>query len=292
MSQSLSLTRINPITTAPRWSMIAGAILAVLVHAGLIAYIVFFSASWRPLLDVAEDTPPSVPVDLVTIADKTNIAPTVERAPPKPVEAPTPPPRPAPPPPTPQADDDAEPAPVPSQPVVPKPPPLPRPIAKPQPAPIVPPAPVPPKEAKKPKADAVDSLLDTLLKPALPQHNARVADRTVKGVGQMNAATMDIVDALKSQIRPCWTPIAGAPNPADQIVDFDLFLNPDGSVAQMPQLTGDSASRLGNPYTRAAADTARRAIYMCAPYKLPSDRYAQWREINPFHFDPRKMLEQ
>jgi hypothetical protein len=85
----------------------------------------------------------------------------------------------------------------------------------------------------------------------------------------------------------------GAPNAEDLIVDFDLLLNPDGSVARPPQLTGDSASAAAsNPYTRAAAEAARRAIFECAPYKLPADRYSQWREINPFHFDPRQMMGQ
>ena len=28
----------------------------------------------------------------------------------------------------------------------------------------------------------------------------------------------------------------------------------------------------------------------CQPYKLPADRYNQWREIDPLHFDPRQML--
>jgi outer membrane biosynthesis protein TonB len=291
MSQSLSLTRINPITTAPRWPLVVGAIAALLVHAGLIAFVVYFSVNWRPILNVAEDTPPSVPVDLVTIADKTNIAPTAPRAAPKPVETPPPaPPQPVPPAPTPP-DDDAEPAPVPSQPVVLKPAPPPKPIAKPQPAPVAPPA--PPKDVKKPKPDAFAALLNTIPGETPPQQHARVADRTVKGVGAMNGATADIVDSLRAQIKPCWSPQVGAPNPADLVVDFDLVLNQDGSVAQPPQLVGDSAGRMGNPYTRAAAEAARRAIFACSPFKnLPADRYSQWREINPFHFDPRQMMGQ
>jgi hypothetical protein len=48
----------------------------------------------------------------------------------------------------------------------------------------------------------------------------------------------------------------------------------------------------GNAYTRAAAEAARRAIFQCQPYKLPQDRYSQWREINPLRFDPRQMMNQ
>jgi hypothetical protein len=48
----------------------------------------------------------------------------------------------------------------------------------------------------------------------------------------------------------------------------------------------------GNSYTRAASEAARRAIYQCQPYRLPADRYNQWREINPLRFDPRQMMGQ
>ena len=109
----------------------------------------------------------------------------------------------------------------------------------------------------------------------------------------MNAMTADIETALRSQIQPCWSPPVGAPRPDELVVDFDLLLNPDGSVAQPPQLTADSAARAArDPYTRAAAEAARRAIYSCAPYKLPADKFAVWHEISPFHFDPRQMMGQ
>ena len=108
----------------------------------------------------------------------------------------------------------------------------------------------------------------------------------------MNAMTMDLEDALRNQIAPCWSPPVGAANGAQLIVNFELSLNPDGSVARPPQLDADSAAAVaGNSYTRAAKDAALRAIYKCAPYKLPADRYDQWREIT-FHFDPRQMMGQ
>ena len=100
--------------------------------------------------------------------------------------------------------------------------------------------------------------------------------------------TADLVDALKSQIYRCWSPPTGAPNAADLVVDFDLKLNPrrHGGAAA----AADPAR--GNTYTRAAAEAASRAIYQCQPYRLPQDRYEDWREINPMRFDPRQMMEQ
>ena len=79
--------------------------------------------------------------------------------------------------------------------------------------------------------------------------------------------TADLADALKSQIYQCWSPPVGAPNANDLVVDFDLALNPGRHVARPRHLGRRVAS--GNPYTRAAAEAARRAIYQCQPYKLP-----------------------
>jgi len=44
---------------------------------------------------------------------------------------------------------------------------------------------------------------------------------------------------------------------------------------------------------RKSPEAASRAIYQCAPYdNLPAKRYDEWHEINPFHFDPRQMMNQ
>jgi hypothetical protein len=76
------------------------------------------------------------------------------------------------------------------------------------------------------------------------------------------------------------------------VVEFELFLKPDGSVAQPPQLSAESEGVVSHDsFTRAAAEAARRAIYTCAPYKLPGDRYSQWQDIT-LTFDPRQMIDQ
>jgi len=278
MSQSLSLTSARRIPTTARGPR-AGIVAAVLLHGAVIAATLF---TFQHKLDIADESPPVVPVDLVTIGEKTNIAPTVERLLPKPVEQPAPtPPAPAP---TPPPQAEAAPELVPSQPVVPKPAPLPKPMLKPAPE-------QKPVEQKKPKSDDFSALLNKLTAPAATPRKGRVADRTIRGVGAMNAMTMDLVDALKNQIAQCWSPPAGAAN-ADRLIPvFRLFLNPDGSVAQPPQLSADSASAAASdPYMRAAAEAARRAIYTCAPYKLPAEKYGIWRDIT-VDFDPRKMLQ-
>jgi hypothetical protein len=264
----------------------AGLVVSILLHAAIIGATLFAFSQAR--LDIADEAPPVVPVDLVTIAKKTNIAPTVKFEPKKAeetvelkkVETLTPPK-------LPPLEQQAEVAP-PEQPKA-------EPLFKPEAPPIVPKA-RPRQETKPPKKAANQdfaALLNKLTSPAAAPKNAKVAEQTIKGAGAQNAMTMDLVDALRNQIRPCWSPQVGAPRAEELIIDIDLFLNPDGSVARPPQLTASSQARVrSDPYTSAAAAAALRAIYECAPYKLPQDRYAQWREINPFHFDPSKMMDQ
>lgn len=242
--------------------------------------------AWQHRLDITQESPPIVPVDLVTIAQKTNITPAarpeprvapptppVQVAPPQPIV----PPKPSVPPP--QAEVPT-PEPAPSEPVIKPVPPPPLPKAKPQAQP-------------KPAKDNMQQILaDILEKPSSASTNAKSAPQTRKGIGQQNANTMDLVDSLRNQIEQCWSPPAGAPHPEQLVVDIGLTLNPDGTVVGSPHLTAQSqAAAAGNPFVRAAADAALRAIYVCSPYKLPPDRYADWRD-STVRFDPRDLIGQ
>ena len=79
---------------------------------------------------------------------------------------------------------------------------------------------------------------------------------------------------MRSEINRCWRRPDFGPNPERLVVQYRLFLNRDGTVAQPPQLTSAS----GDNYMRAAAESASRAIYACQPYKLPPDKYNLWRD--------------
>ncbi|HWU25673.1 MAG TPA: hypothetical protein VN154_04660 [Rhizomicrobium sp.] len=260
-----------------------GLVGAVLLHAAIIAATLF---SFEHRLDIAQESPPVVPVDLVTIGAKTNITPTVRpqrRVAAEPVVQPKPEPHLAPEPivpPKPQplefhapkiAMEKSEPAPQQETP--------PQPASKPQP--------------KKSSADNFQALLNKLSTSSSSQPaNARIAQQTRKGFGAQDAMTMDLRDSLKNQIEQCWNPPAGAPHPEQLVVFVDLRLNPDGSVAGKPQLAAQSLTAVaGNPFIRAAADAAMRAIYVCAPYKLPAERFSDWRD-STVEFDPRDLAGQ
>ena len=250
----------------------AGLVVSLLLHAALVGATYF---TWARMLDTSPESH-AVPVDLITVTDKTNVAAMAPPPPPTPpkVEVPQPTLE-APPPPQLQ---DVEPAPD---------PPMPQIKIKPEPKKTED-QPKPDQPPKKQTAQDFAALLNKLTATPKTPPNAKVGPRVVQGIGAANAMTADLADALKSQIYQCWSPPVGAPNASDLVVDFDLTLNPDGTPGRA---TSDALSS-ANPYTRAAAEAARRAIFQCQPYKLPADRYSQWREISPLRFDPRQMMNQ
>jgi hypothetical protein len=250
-----------------------GVVLAAAFH------ILIFSAAlltFQRNFDTPEDSN-VVPVDLVTIADVTNVAAQAPPAPEQqmekmdiPVPANEPPPDPV--------MQEVEPAPEPPMPKFEVQKEVKKPVEK----------PVPPK--KNPAQDFA-ALLNKLTAPEKPVKNAKPAERAIQGIGSGNAMTANIADALKSQIYRCWSPPVGAPDARDLVVDYALRLNQDGTVATLQLTPGTQVMAASNAYTRAAAEAASRAIYQCQPYRLPADRYNVWREINPLRFDPRQMMQ-
>ena len=247
----------------------AGLVASALFHAGIIAatVITFAHAS----LTSVDDAPTIVPVDLVKLAQTTDIAPTIE-APPQVVQAQVRPP----------PLDELQ---APDVPLIREqsaPPPTDSALQS------VAPLPTTTSRVQRPSAQSgFSTLLNKLTLPSAGPKNAMIASRTVKGLGAQDGMTMSLADDLRNQIEQCWNAPIGAANPAQLIVTLQVFLSPDGSVAQPPQLTASSAAAAESDVAvRAAADAAKRALYVCAPYKLPADRYQTWHNLD-VTFDPR-----
>jgi hypothetical protein len=243
------------LNVAPRLGWLGSGLL----HAGIIAATL---VTWSHTLELPAESTPVVPVDLVTLSDKTDIAPMSVAAPKPPEDLPPPQQQ--------QQTQPTEVAPAADQTPTPK--------------------PAPPKPKEKFDVNNILALLDKKKSAAPVQKNARVGAQNIKGFGAMDAMTADLRALLQSEVYKCWSPPVGAPHPEKLIVSYELFLRRDGSIGQAPQLLGTGVPS-NDPYMRAAMEAARRAIYTCAPYKLPADRYNQWRDIN-FIFDPREMMGQ
>ncbi|MEN0653254.1 MULTISPECIES: hypothetical protein [Hyphobacterium] len=264
--------------------------ISLALHGALIVSgLIYFPMAVRPLSSGS-----IVPVDLVTLSDITNVQartpdPVAETPPPAeeiPVETPAE-----------QPAEDTPPAPAESEPeaVIPDPteaaPEAVEPEAEAEPEVEDTPAPretprTPPQQTQqRTQSDALD--LDNLSDLVNQSRNSQNSNSAAlqgdnqRGVGSGSADTATLSDFIRSQANRCWRNSRDAPNPERLIVNVQVRLNRDGTLAAPP--VAENASRIrasGDPYWQVAQERALAAIIDCAPYRLPSEQYAQWRLID------------
>src|SRR5215470_15810418 len=165
---------------------------------------------------------------------------------------------------------------------------------------IAPEKPATPPDANKKKQDdqQFDAFLKNLSKraesqktdappkPAPAQQQAKASSQPVAPLGPQ--LTTSEIDLVRQQIERCWNPPAGAKEAHDLIVDISAEVGPDGRVLTA-QIT--SMARMGDPFYRAAAESALRAVLNpnCSPLKLPPEKYEQWRNLS-LTFNPKDLL--
>ncbi len=245
---------------------------------------------------------------------------------PEPEPAPEPPPAPPAPPPTPPPEPEPEPEPEQQMAALtPAPEPVPVPAAKPEPAP--PPEPVavprPKPEPRRPVAapahkpapparprefdpGRISALIDLSHDEAAPPpllEDAEVEQTEApkpfvlpEPVNQSQRVsslplTMSELDAIRLQIQRCWSVPAGARDAENLIVKIRILLKPDGTLLGDPEIVDRvRMARPGEENFRAAAESAYRAVKLCAPLKnLPPKKYDLWRDIE-LTFNPRDLL--
>lgn len=105
-------------------------------------------------------------------------------------------------------------------------------------------------------------------------------------VGQ--ALTRAELSALRRQLAGCWNILPGARDADDIVVRLHLIMNPDRTVQRV---TVKDTARLSDPFYKAAAETAVRAVRnpRCSPLELPPFKYDQWKEMT-IRFDPKDMF--
>ncbi|KUO57321.1 MAG: hypothetical protein APF80_13145 [Alphaproteobacteria bacterium BRH_c36] len=103
---------------------------------------------------------------------------------------------------------------------------------------------------------------------------------------QLTAREEDLLKGrISSQIRDCWRLPGGGGGIDTAVVTVRWRLQKDGSLDGQPQIVGSRS----DPVYRIAGEAAVRAVTCAAPFKLPPDMYASWKEIT-WEFDPRHML--
>ena len=267
-----------------------------------------------------------VAVQLVTIAPETRATrpnpdqprpdakpeiPDAETPAAKPEPKPEPPPPPVPPssaavPPTPETAKPPEPKPAPPLPLKPpEPKPEPKPVEKVEaPRPKAKPEPTsqmvknePKPEPKKYDPGQFEALLKNLApqqsapSPDAPPQKPRVASARASSQpraplgGQLSASELDLI---RQQIAQCWNVPAGARDAKDLVVEIRVVVDRDGTVQQA---TIVDQGRLGDPFFRAAAESAKRAFFnpQCRPLHLPVEKYAIWKDL-VVDFSPKDIL--
>jgi len=97
-------------------------------------------------------------------------------------------------------------------------------------------------------------------------------------------------DALKAQIFGCWSIPLGLPYNENLLVRIKLQLKPDGSIMKSEILDHARMNKPGQGFYKVLAESALRAIKLCQPLRVPSTGYERWKELQ-LNFDARDMLE-
>jgi outer membrane biosynthesis protein TonB len=147
-------------------------------------------------------------------------------------------------------------------------------------------------EKEKKQAEAYDP---TRIAALLDKRDARrdaATGETISNAGlgksQGHAAVLSQseTDALRRRLIECWNPPIGVTNASKLSVLMRVQFKPDGSVLGQPTPVAGTAS----PFGPALAESARRALLTCQPFKmLRPETYADWKDIEIL-FDPKDMF--
>ena len=102
--------------------------------------------------------------------------------------------------------------------------------------------------------------------------------------------TLSEEDALKAQIFGCWSIPLGLPYNENLLVRIKLMLEPDGSVTKTEILDHARMNKPGQGFYKVLAESALRAVKLCQPLRVPATGYERWKELQ-LNFDAREMLE-
>ena len=102
--------------------------------------------------------------------------------------------------------------------------------------------------------------------------------------------TLSEEDALKAQIFGCWSIPLGLPYNENLLVRIKLKLKPDGSVTKTEILDHARMNKPGQGFYKVLAESALRAVKLCQPLRVPTTGYERWKELQ-LNFDAREMLE-
>lgn len=159
------------------------------------------------------------------------------------------------------------------------------PKAKPKPKPQPKPAPKKEDDSKPQLANPLKSLLASVdqMEKSIGAEDTEATIKTGTEVNNMGVEggtqgsyfselSISEIDAIAGRLRACWNLDPGAMGIESMIVEIRASLNQDGSVRKVDIL--DSSRYNSDNHFRSVADSARRAVFICGPYKIFAERYA------------------
>lgn len=106
--------------------------------------------------------------------------------------------------------------------------------------------------------------------------------RNRRGAGERNANSARLEALVVSRIRnECWAGVDDLPNPERYNVQMKVLLNENGGIEELT-LISPKRRPIGASYMGTAIDRALTAVRKCDPFRLPSDDYELWKEINVY----------
>ena len=158
-----------------------------------------------------------------------------------------------------------------------------------------------PKPKPKPKPedldlDALSALVDKSRKAEAASDAetdaALEAERARAAIGAGDRLAASEIDKMRAAVSRCWnaSAIIGAPEPEKLVVELDIDLNRDGTLAGAPRVVNAlEISLSGNRFWKVAEQNAVRAVQACAPYDFFDPmRYNEWKAFT-LNFDPSVM---
>lgn len=149
-----------------------------------------------------------------------------------------------------------------------------------------------PQAPKRFDLNRISALLDKTEKEqpqekTTPLDMSKVLDKPNRSPLETEQLAASLASIIQAKMQRCWNVPSGARNAEELKVELRIFFLPNGALAKAPEIVDNR--RMSDDFYRVAAESARRAVQLCAPYELPADSYDQWREMQLI-FDPSKML--
>ena len=111
-------------------------------------------------------------------------------------------------------------------------------------------------------------------------------ERNVENTG----LTLSEEDALKAQIFGCWSIPLGLPYNENLLVRIKLKLKKDGTIIKSEILDHQRMNKPGQKFYKVLAESALRAVRLCQPLKVPPTGYDKWKDLQ-LNFNPTEMLK-